>query len=84
MAAMPTSLIYDDLQKMPDDGRRYELIGGEIVVSPSPSLVHQELVARLMLLLRAFVDPNQRGRVILAPFDVRLSRVTCCNRTSCS
>lgn len=73
MAIAPTGLTYDDLQKMPDDGRRYELIGGEIVVSPSPGLAHQELVLRLTLLLHGFVDPGKLGRVILAPFDVRLS-----------
>lgn len=73
MAIAPTSLTYDDLQKMPDDGRRYELIGGEIVVSPSPSLAHQELVWHLALLLQTFVRAGKLGRVILAPFDVRLS-----------
>ena len=56
---------------MPDDGRRYELIGGAIVASPSPSEVDQEVVWRLALLLRMFVKAGKLGRVILAPFDVR-------------
>ena len=42
-------------------------------MSPLPSLARQELVARLMLLLRTFVNPGNLGRGILAPFDVRLS-----------
>ena len=66
-------LTLEDLEKMPDDGQRYELIGGVIVVSPSPSYAHQELVLRLVLLLDAFVRAGRLGRVILAPFDVRLS-----------
>ena len=73
MATVPTTLTHDDLERMPDDGRRYELIGGEIVESPSPSQAQQELVLRLVLLLEAFVRAGKLGRIILAPFEVRLS-----------
>ena len=71
MATALHAFTYEDLEKMPDDGRRYELIGGMIVVSPAPSRVHQELVWRLALLLRTFVQAQKLGEVILAPFDVR-------------
>jgi Uma2 family endonuclease len=73
MATVPAMFTYEDLQKMPDDGRRYELIGGEIVVSPSPSRAHQQLVLRLVIQLQAFVEAHRLGEVILAPFDVRFS-----------
>ncbi|MDQ6726159.1 MAG: Uma2 family endonuclease, partial [Actinomycetota bacterium] len=33
----------DDLEAMPDDGRRYELIGGAIVMTPAPEPVHQRV-----------------------------------------
>jgi Uma2 family endonuclease len=58
---------------MPDDGRHYELIGGAIVVSPSPTFWRQELVLRIALLLRGYVLPRGLGRVAIAPLDVRLS-----------
>ena len=38
-----------DLEAMPDDGKRYELIEGEIIVSRAPSLSHQRLPSPAML-----------------------------------
>ena len=60
---------YGDLVVMPDDGRRYEIHGGELVVVPSPRLGHQIAVARLVALLE---DYRRRagGLVVAAPFDV--------------
>jgi len=36
-------LTYDDYVLLPEDGRRYEIIDGELYVSPSPFIPHQEL-----------------------------------------
>ena len=60
---------YTDLLAMPDDGRRYEIHGGELVVVPSPRLGHQIAAARLVALLE---DYRRRagGLVVAAPFDV--------------
>jgi len=66
-------LTYEDLQQMPQDGNRYEIIDGEPVVSPAPTLTHAEVVARLFFLIRAFVLLHRPGgRVFTAPVDVRL------------
>lgn len=55
---------------MPDDGNRYELIEGEIVVSPSPRSRHQVVCARLFRLLDdRCPDPLM---VLFAPLDVVL------------
>lgn len=65
------SLTRDDLEQMPDDGHRYELIDGLLIVSPAPRLKHQDAVGNLYLALRAACP--RRLKVILAPFDVALS-----------
>lgn len=62
-----------DLDAMPDDGRRYELIDGEIFVAAALSWLHQQVVGNLHLLLRAWVDPRSLGQIALAPIDILLS-----------
>lgn len=59
----------DDLDSMPDDGNRYELLDGEVLVTPSPRVVHQAVQLELTLLLRAALPPGLR--LLLAPMDVR-------------
>jgi Uma2 family endonuclease len=64
---------YDDLRHMPDDGQRYEIIGGEMIVTPAPTAAHQRVIGRLY---RLFDDHARQfgGEVLLAPFDVKLGR----------
>jgi Uma2 family endonuclease len=42
----------DELDRMPDDGRRYELLDGVLIVSPRPAKSHQEVAAELLVVLR--------------------------------
>ena len=60
-----------DLHDMPDDGHRYELIDGVLIVSPAPSLRHQHVSMELSVLLHAAIPPEMR--VLAAPFDVVLA-----------
>jgi Uma2 family endonuclease len=64
---------YEDYLKTPDDGQRYELIDGEIVVSASPILVHQTAVLELAVIFRAFVKLHALGKIVMSPMDVRLA-----------
>lgn len=59
----------DDLDTLPDDGDRYELLDGEVLVTPSPRVRHQAVQLELALLLRSAVPAGLR--VLPAPMDVR-------------
>src|SRR3954451_11221393 len=52
-----------DLERMPDDGNRYEVIHGELLVSPAPLPMHASLVYVLRRLLEPFCDREQLGLV---------------------
>jgi Uma2 family endonuclease len=56
-----------DLDLMPDDGNRYELIEGDIVVSRSPSLSHQMLLKNLVRILDNHLDVNPVGSIWPTP-----------------
>ena len=60
-----------DLAEMPDDGIRYELIWGELYMSPAPNTKHLRVLGRLFVLLNGFVLREDSGEVFVAPFDVR-------------
>lgn len=60
-----------DLERMPDDGRRYELVDGALIVTPSPRFVHQRASHRLDVRLERFVPSGYE--IISAPFDVELA-----------
>lgn len=70
MLTLPRRLTYDDYRSIPDDGQRYEIIDGEVFVSPSPSLQHQHASAAMYLHLVAAVPATLR--VYYAPIDVVL------------
>ncbi len=63
---------YEDYVLLPED-RRYEVIDGEVFVTPSPTLQHQLAKMRLVRLLDDFVRRHDSGIVVDAPFDVVLS-----------
>ena len=50
---------YADLANMPDDGNRYEILGGELLVAPAPSRAHQDILGALHVLFRHYVVTNR-------------------------
>ena len=56
-----------DLELMPDDGKRYEIIDGDLYVSGSPHYYHQRVCGRLFSVLDAWSNESGAGEVNLAP-----------------
>jgi Uma2 family endonuclease len=74
MKAERPRVSYADLLAMPDDGRRYEIIDGELFdVSAAPSPSHQRVAKRLLRQLEAYFEAPGRGEVFIAPVDVVLT-----------
>ena len=66
-------LTADDYRAMPDDGKRYELINGVLIMAPAPRPKHQMVEGELYVRMKAFADSKALGLVLLAPLDVYLS-----------
>jgi Uma2 family endonuclease len=64
---------YRDYLALPDDGRQYELIDGELLLNPSPVPRHQRVSFRLAVLLDAYLGESGLGILYPAPSDVVLS-----------
>lgn len=70
---------YDELvAELPETNLPTELWDGELIMSPSPFFLHQEIVDRFHDLLKAWVRPRQLGKTVAAPMDMVLTmhRVT--------
>jgi Uma2 family endonuclease len=62
---------YEEFARLPDDGNRYEVIAGELFVTPAPGRTNQIVSARFGTLLRVFAtDQHGLGEVLYAPLDV--------------
>jgi Uma2 family endonuclease len=62
-----------DLLEMPDDGKRREIVEGELFVTPSPNVDHQRISRRIELALANYLEAHRIGEIFYAPMDVILS-----------
>ncbi len=67
--ASPYTWTYSEYARFPDDGNRYEVIDGEVLVTPAPSPRHQDLMFRLGIALRQYVVQQNLG-IVLPDVDV--------------
>jgi Uma2 family endonuclease len=73
MPAHETYWTLEMVRALPDDGNRYEVLDGTLLVSPAPSLRHQRAVGMLFLILGSYTSVNGIGETLMSPADIELS-----------
>ena len=71
MPAVRTDWTVEMVDALPDDGQRYEIIDGELHVTPAPAENHQLVTGLLYSRLQAYLARSPVGRAIISPADVR-------------
>ena len=72
----PGPLTYEDYVELPDDGRQYEILDGELFVSPAPVPRHQGVSRNLLIILGTFIKDRKLGTIFDAPIDLILAPTT--------
>jgi Uma2 family endonuclease len=72
----PPPLTYEDYRLLPDDGKRYELMEGELFVSPAPATRHQTVSRRLQFALMNALETPGLAQIFNAPTDLLLAPTT--------
>lgn len=76
MPALPELWTAEEVRNLPDDGNRYEVVHGELLVSPTPRPFHQEIVGRVYEAFHTFLRAHPVGNAFTAPLEARHSATT--------
>jgi len=60
----------DMARRLPEDGNRYEVVYGELLVTPAPRPWHQQLVSRIHVALANYLQLHRAGVVLTSPADI--------------
>jgi len=60
----------EEVLALPDDGNRYELVDGELLVTPAPGTIHQVVLSRLYLELATYLKNQPEHTVLFSPADI--------------
>ena len=74
MAMDTTPWTLEELHRLPDDGNKYELVRGELFVTPAPSVDHETVIARLSRALEPYVLAHGLGLVYRPRAVLRFQR----------
>lgn len=64
------------VRDLPDDGKRYEVVDGELLVTPAPRFDHQRAVGVLYLALHPYIAQAHLGEVVISPADIEFDPAT--------
>jgi Uma2 family endonuclease len=70
MPLAPEYFTADMVRALPEDGRRHEVVHGELLVTPAPTLDHQRIVRRLLVALDAYCTRTSIGEAFDSPADI--------------
>ncbi len=70
MTLQTQRLTYEEYLNGPEIKARYDIVDGEVIMSPRPTTRHQQLLRKVFLILHQFVTEHQIGEVLFAPLDV--------------
>ena len=58
------------VRELPDDGKRYEVVDGELLVTPAPNFDHQQAVGALFIALHTYLSHAVIGTTVVSPADI--------------
>lgn len=73
LSSAQVKITYDVYRQLPDDGKRYEIIAGELCISLPPPTKHQIVVGNLLFALSVFSRAHAIGEVLHGPLEVYFS-----------
>lgn len=73
MASVVPRYTAAEIRRFPDDRLRYEVIRGDLFVSPAPGTRHQLMVVELVTTLKPYVDAHSLGIVLPGPFEIEFT-----------
>jgi Uma2 family endonuclease len=73
LKSVPRPLTAHDYRELPDGPPYFQLIEGEIYMSPSPNWFHQQILTNIARILLRYLDKKPIGEVYFAPFDTYLT-----------
>ena len=68
--AAPLYYTAEMVRALPDDGHRYEVVHGELLVTPAPRYWHQKIVGRLHAALEGYLRTQPVGDALMSPADI--------------
>jgi Uma2 family endonuclease len=71
--AAPTYWTAEMVRALPEDGNRYEVVHGELLVTPAPRMWHQAVIGRLFVALSSYLEHERIGHAFASPADISFS-----------